>query len=158
MIRKLSEKDYKEVKELVYQVHKLHYLNRADIYTDENPLSLEYFTKIVNDPATIAYVYVNGCKIYGLLIATKKSNRLVPNFRNRTIYFIEDIVVDRNYRRRGIGKSLYCLLKEKAEKEGIDAIELNVWGFNKDAIKFYESLGMSVKNIKYEQLMKNHQN
>lgn len=26
-----------------------------------------------------------------------------------------------------------------------------VWGFNKDAIKFYESLGMNIKNIKFEQ-------
>ena len=49
----------------------------------------------------------------------------------------------------------YFFLKEKASEENVDAIELNLWGFNESAIKFYESLGMSVKNMKLEQLLSN---
>lgn len=88
-------------------------------------------------------------------MATKKNNRAIPISKKRTIYFIEDIVVDKNSRRKGIGKKLYYFLKEQASKEKIDAIELNVWAFNESAIKFYESLGMSVKNMKFEQLINN---
>ena len=40
-----------------------------------------------------------------------------------------------------------------AKKEGLDAVELNVWAFNKSAIKFYSSLGMSVKNMKLEKIL-----
>ena len=50
---------------------------------------------------------------------------------------------------------MYYFLKEKAKEENVDAIELNVWGFNEAAIKFYESLGMTVKNMKLEQLLDN---
>lgn len=33
----------------------------------------------------------------------------------------------------------------------VDCIELMVWGFNENAIAFYENLGMNVKNLKFEQ-------
>ena len=37
------------------------------------------------------------------------------------------------------------------EKEkNIDNIELMVWGFNENAIKFYKNLGMSIKNLRFE--------
>ena len=73
--------------------------------------------------------------------------------KERLTYFIEDIVVDNNHRKKGIGKKLYDYLLDKAIKENINAIELNVWSFNKSAIKFYESLGMSVKNMKLERIL-----
>lgn len=153
MIRKIVEKDYEELKKLVYQVHELHFRNRPDIYNDVNPLPLEYFNEILNDKAALNYVYVENNKICGLLMAIKKCDRAIPILKQRTIYYIEDIVVDKECRRKGIGKKLYNYLKEQASKENIDAIELNVWSFNESAIKFYESLGMSVKNLKLEQIL-----
>lgn len=155
MIRKMVEKDYEELNNLVQQVHELHYLNRPDIYINEDPLPLEYFNEMLNDDTAFNYVYEEDNKICGLLMATKKSNHVLPILKQRTTYFIEDIVVDKNSRRKGIGKKLYNFLKEKANKENVDAIELNVWGFNESAIKFYESLGMSVRNLRYEQLLNN---
>lgn len=153
MIRKVTSSDYEELKKLVYQVHKLHYKNRPDIYIDGNPLPLEYFNEILNDENAFNYVYVEDNKILGLIIAKQKSNCAIPISKQRTTYFIEDIVVDKNSRRKGIGKMLYYFLKEQASKENTDAIELNVWAFNESAIKFYESLGMSVKNMKLEQIL-----
>ena len=50
----------------------------------------------------------------------------------------------------GIGKGTVL---ELSKKEGLDAVELNVWAFNKSAIKFYSSLGMSVKNMKLEKIL-----
>lgn len=88
-------------------------------------------------------------------MATKQSSRSIPITKQRITYFIEDIVVDEFSRRKGIGKKLYDFLVEKAIIENIDVIELNVWSFNESAIKFYESLGMSVKNMKLEQSLKN---
>lgn len=32
----------------------------------------------------------------------------------------------------------------------VDSIQLSVWNFNKDAIEFYKSMGMTVRNIKME--------
>lgn len=153
MIRKIVESDYEELKKLVYQVHEIHYSNRPDIYVDGNPLPLEYFNEIINDNAAFNYIYEEDNKICGLLMATKRTNRSIPISKQRTTYFIEDIVVDKSCRRKGIGKKLYYFLKEEAIKENIDAIELNVWSFNESAIRFYESLDMSVKNMKLEQIL-----
>lgn len=153
MIRKVKESDYEELKKFVYQVHELHYKNRPDIYIDGNPLPLEYFNKVINDDNAFNYVYEEDNKIYGLLMVTKCTNRSIPILKQRTTYFIDDIVVDKSSRGKGIGKKLYYFLKEEATKENIDAIELNVWAFNESAIKFYESLGMSVKNMKLEQIL-----
>lgn len=72
MIRKIVEKDYEELKKLVYQGHELHCSNRPDIYNDGNPLPLEYFNELLNDTNAFNYVYVEDDKIYGLLMATKK--------------------------------------------------------------------------------------
>lgn len=88
-------------------------------------------------------------------MATKQSSRSILIAKQRITYFIEDIVVDEFSRRKGIGKKLYNFLVEKAISENVDAIELKVWSFNESAIRFYESLGMSVKNMKLEQLLKN---
>lgn len=153
MIRTLELKDYEETKKLVYQVHTLHYESRPDIYNDGNPLPFEYFENIIKDKDTLKIVYEENKHIVGLLITTKKSDSSIPIMKERLTYFIEDIVVDNNHRKKGIGKKLYDYLLDKAIKENINAIELNVWSFNKSAIKFYESLGMSVKNMKLERIL-----
>lgn len=153
MIRKMMANDYEQLTELVYQVHELHYKNRPDIYVDGNSLPLEYFNNMLNDETAFNYVYEENGKILGLIMATKNNNRALPIIKQREIYFIEDIVVDKNYRRKGIGKKLYLFLKERAQEEKVNAIELNVWAFNESAIKFYESLGMSIKNMRLEQLL-----
>lgn len=84
----------------------------------------------------------------------KQDSKSIPIFKFRSIYYIDDIVVDKDYRHKGIGKKLYNYVLDKAKKNNIDSIELNVWAFNQSAINFYKSLGMSEKNIKYEQKLK----
>ena len=98
-------------------------------------------------------VYEENNIIKGLLLAEKKENNKISIARERKIYFINDIVIDKKYRRQGIGKRLYNYLLELSKKEGLDAVELNVWAFNISAIKFYSSLGMSVKNMKLEKIL-----
>lgn len=145
MIRNLELTDYEEAKQLVYQVHTLHYNSRPDIYIEGNPLPIEYFKIMINDKNTLNIAYEEEKHIVGLLMATKNNSSQIPIAKERTTYFIEDIIVDGNHRKKGIGTKLYNYLLDKATKENIDAIELNVWAFNSSAIKFYESLGMSVK-------------
>ena len=153
MIRKVADRDYNNVKKLVLQVHKLHVENRPDIYLDNEPIPLEYFNKIVTNDNLNMFVYEEDNKILGLLEMSIKNNNANSIAQERKIIFIEDIVVDKDNRKKGIGKKLYQYVLETAKKENVDAIELNVWSFNEGAIKFYDSLGMTVKNIKMEDLI-----
>lgn len=155
MIRELKKEDYESAKELVYQVHKLHLEHRPDIYNDGNPLPVEFFDNIISDENSLGYVYEENNKIVGLILAMKKTNRAIPIAKQRSTYFIDDIVVDEKSRRKGIGKSLYSFFINRAIEEKVDAIELNVWAFNESAIRFYESIGMSVKNMKLEKIINN---
>jgi Acetyltransferase (GNAT) family. len=45
---------------------------------------------------------------------------------------------------------LFKHIVDYAKKSGADVLELTVWEFNSDAIKFYESLGMTTKNRRME--------
>lgn len=153
MIRKVEDKDYEDLVKLVYQVHELHYEHRPDIYVDGNPLPKEYFDNMLNDENALNIVFEENGKIMGLLMAEKKHNNAIPIAKERITYFIDDIVVDNNFRRKGIGKALYEYLLDIAKSDNVDSIELNVWAFNKSALKFYESLGMTVKNMKLEKIL-----
>lgn len=150
MIRKMNLNDYEDVRTLVKQIHELHLSNRPDIYNDGESFPKEYFEKVLSDANNLNYVYVENKKIVGALNATLQHTNPLPIIKPRTYYFIENLVVDKNHRRKGIAKKLFHYLTLKAKENNIDSIELNVWAFNKDAIKFYEYMGMNIKNIRME--------
>ena len=127
IIRKARKEDFRQVHELITQVHSLHVKERSDIYKDINPLCIESFIEKLSKDTNIYLVAVVENKIIG---------------------------VDENNRKNGIGKKLYNKIIEIAKEINIDSIELMVWGFNKNAIKFYESLGMNIKNLRFEQKVK----
>lgn len=154
MFRKIELTDYESCKKLVEQIHEIHCQNRPDIYKEGNPLPIEYFTRCIEDKNNFNYLYEEDNKIVGMIMAEKKINRPLSIAQERTTYFINDIVVDKNYRRQKIARKLYDLLLEQAKKEKVNSIELNVWSFNENAIKFYESLGMKVKNVKFEDIIR----
>lgn len=61
----------------------------------------------------------------------------------RRFYHINEFGVDESYRRQGVATELFDFLKAEASAKGFDKIELDVWSFNDDALKFYESLGFT---------------
>ena len=52
--------------------------------------------------------------------------------------FLEDIFVLEEYRRQGVGKTMFDFLKETAKREGCGRIEFTVLKWNKSAQEFYE--------------------
>lgn len=61
--------------------------------------------------------------------------------------FIEFLVVDERYRRRGIGKALLEELVARLALKGISEIYLEVDPRNEAAMKLYSSLGFSVSYV-----------
>lgn len=60
---------------------------------------------------------------------------------------ITQVVVDTNFRSKGIGKGLIQHIENHSKKCGIKSIELNVVGTNRNAYKFYEDNGFSCERI-----------
>lgn len=153
-VRKMKVNDFEEVHRLVNQIYMLHLSNRGDIYRNEDPLYREDFINFLNNPKCMCYVAVLNNKIVGEIITTIKEIKEEGIFKHRKILFIEDICVDNQYNRQGIGKLLYEKIKKIALCDDINSIELNVWAFNEGAIQFYNKLGLNCKSMRFESKLK----
>lgn len=151
IIRKATLNDFQGVHKLIMQVHKLHVNKRNDIYRDVDPINFEEFKTELSNTNNIYLIAELQNKIVGICFSQMKEILNNKIMKNRKILHIEDICVDEGYQKKGIGKKLYNQIVQLAKENNIDNIELMVWGFNENAIKFYKNLGMNIKNLKFEQ-------
>ena len=147
-IRDIESKDYPEIDRLMKELHELHVKGRPDLYTElEHPYSREEFEKIVSDPEIIAILAEEKSVVIGLCIGTlRKKSGMVEM---KTMY-IEDLIVDRNFRGKGIASQLYEEMEERGRNTGAKRLDLMVWEFNNDAKRFYEKQGMRPQRYIYE--------
>jgi ribosomal protein S18 acetylase RimI-like enzyme len=86
-------------------------------------------------------------KIVGYCIFVFKEHKETAISFGRKALFIDAIGVLEDCKRKGIGKNLFSFVENIARENECDTIELNVNVKNKDAIEFYNSIGMIEKNI-----------
>jgi len=150
MIRVTTKDDLKEITNLMLEGHDLHLKNRPDIFKGGKKDVENYVKSLLENGLSYKYVYLIDSNIVGLIFTTIKYNMSSELTKERKTAFIEYIVVSKNYQRKGIGTKLYEHLYNELKNKDIDSIELCVWEFNKEAVKFYESLGMNIKNMRFE--------
>lgn len=150
IIRKANKEDYKEIHELVMEVHKTHVENRSDIYKDIDPLDINTFKEELLNANNIYLVAEYNKEILGICFAELKNVLDNKIMKERKIINISDICVKKENQKKGIGKKLYKEILNLAEELRADSIELMVWGFNNNAISFYKSIGMQIKSIRFE--------
>lgn len=54
---------------------------------------------------------------------------------------IDEVCVDRKYRRHGIASEMIAYIKDYTKEQGIKRIELDMWEFNEDVLASYEAVG-----------------
>lgn len=79
----------------------------------------------------------NGKTIASLLITPEWSD-----WRNSYIWWFQSVYVVKEYRRKGVFKSMYEFVKQEAISNGIPGLRLYVEKDNSGAQKTYEALGM----------------
>lgn len=147
-VRKAEIKDYQEVDLLMQQLHKIHVSGRPDLYIDmEHPYSLNEFENLVENENVISYVAEEDCKVVGFCVATMRNKSNMVEMRTA---YMDDMVVDSNYQRKGIAKKLFKTVEAEAKKLGAKRLDLMVWEFNKSAIELYKSLGMKPQRYIFE--------
>ena len=150
LIRRAKVEDFNEIFKLITQIHNLHLAKRNDIYKNVSPLTNEEFIEQLSDSNNVYFVAEFNEEVIGICFAQIKSIKDNRIMNDRTFVNISSLCVDERYQRQGIGSELYNAVVSFSKAHGIKNIELMVWSFNKSAIKFYESLGMSIKNLRYE--------
>ena len=154
IIRKAETSDFQGVHKLIMQVHKLHVNERSDIYKDIDPMNFDEFKIELSNSNNIYLVAEFKSEIVGICFSQIKELSNNKIMKDRKILHIENICVDENYQKKGIGKKLYEQMVQIAKEKNIDNIELMVWGFNENAINFYNNLGMNIKNLRLEKKVK----
>ena len=153
MIREAQMEDLKQIQNLAKQLFKSHYIVRPDIYYDRHCVTAQYLQDIIDNPLQKCFVYVDNDKILGYILLSEKDSVKNSAYKQHKIWFIENIIVDKEKRNQHIGQELYDYVENLAIKNKIFTIEVNVYAFNTSAVRFYESMGMNAKTIRYEKLI-----
>ena len=154
MIRKATHNDIPRILDLLSQVNDVHAEGRPDFFIKgKRKYNEEDLLKIINDDTTPVFVCEENDDIKGYAFCVIQDLSQCDNLRPDKSLYIDDICVDENYRRHGVGKKLYEHVLQFAKEEKCFNITLNVWAKNPGAQAFYESMGMTVQKVCMEKIL-----
>lgn len=158
MVRLATERDLPEVLAIHRQVHALHVANRPDIYRmpEDDDALFSVFLSGLKRPESYLFVVetevppscsgqdaVPSAEIVGYAVVRYRHPGEMCIASKRTGAFIDDFGIDEKHRRHGYGRELMNAVVAHAKEHHADDLSLNVWAFNHDAARFYQSLGMT---------------
>ncbi len=151
-IRKAQAKDVPKIAEMLRSIGELHHSGRPDIYKDNlqkyNEQEIEEILKDEKTPVFVATDESDGVVGYAFCIIKEVTD--TKALVARRFIYIDDFCVDEKYRKMNIGRILMESVIEEAKKMNVSSIELNVWEFNENAVKFYEKCGFTTQKREME--------
>ncbi len=131
---------------LLKQVGEVHHRLRPDIF---GPGTQKYdeaaLEKLLTEESRPIYIAKCDGAVAGYCFC------VVKEFPGRREFYIDDLCVDENCRRRGIAQALYRHALAQAKSRGCHSLTLNVWCGNEVAMEFYKKQGLTPRNIMMEQ-------
>lgn len=151
IIRRAVPEDCVRIRPLQRQIADLHRAGRPDLFRAEARFfTQEAFNQRLDDPNHTIWIAEADGKVVGYAFAWVVFYRDHSTYMDHETFYIDDICVLESHRRQGIGRKLFEKCRETARAMGCINIDLGVWGFNKEAIAFYESCGMCERVRKME--------
>lgn len=143
MIRYATREELERVNELRKIVNEVHCNGRPDIFKDGFCKELQDFiyTLWESDNSDVI-VALRDNEICGFACVDYVEKSESPYNLARRFYHINEFGVDEKYRRQGVATELFDFIKKEVTAKKFDKIELDMWEFNDDALKFYESVGL----------------
>jgi len=142
-IREATASDYDALCALFEEVDALHVANLPHIFRrpDGRIRDREHVLGLIVDEDVGLFVAEVEGQPAGLVCAILRESPDIPILVPRRYAVVENMVVTKAFRRRGIGRALMERAQEWALAQGADSVELTVWGFNQSAVEFYRRLG-----------------
>lgn len=141
-VRLANESDLERVNALRKQVNDLHVAAHPEVFKAGFPAELrDHIFTIWNDREQDIIVSERDGEIAGFAVLHHVVKGETPFMKARDFLEIEEICVDESQRRKGIASELLAFSKDYARERGFRRIELNMWEFNADALRFYEASG-----------------
>lgn len=144
LIRFATENDLPRINELRRQVNDLHTAARPDMFKPGFPQEIQDYLHTIfeADDRHILVVEMNG-KIVAFACLAEIVTSATPYRPSRRFFEVDELGVDKSARRKGVGRKLFEEICRIAKDKGFAKIELNMWEFNEEALKFYEAIGFS---------------
>ncbi|WP_286166352.1 GNAT family N-acetyltransferase [Peribacillus frigoritolerans] len=143
--REATKNDYEAVHQLQKQVHEIHTKERPDHYKmADTTLDKEYFDNLIDEENSKVFVLVEDRPIAYSIINIKNTKER-PIIIPKKVVYMNDFGVDIQHRGKGLGKIFFQKILEFAKNIEADSLELGVYEFNENAIKFYESMDLKTK-------------
>ncbi|MBV8813759.1 MAG: GNAT family N-acetyltransferase [Verrucomicrobia bacterium] len=139
-VRVAHNEDISSLRQLIDQVVAFHYQEAPTQFKDPAAvLSGAYLEERLADPQAI--VLVAECNRAQVGVAVALIREAPPILTPNRVVLVENLAVEPRFRRTGVGRQLMDAAILWAQAQGITELDLNVYEFNTDAIRFYEALG-----------------
>jgi len=151
-IRKAEPKDFDKIMELLIDIAEIHGQGRPDIFADVKVSKYDkaQLAEIIADENRPIFVAVDeNDSVAGYAFCMGKTYNH-PVMKGHSALYIDDLCVDKTCRGQHVGTELFAYIKDYAKENGFFNIELNVWEFNEDAVRFYEKCGMTTQRRNME--------
>lgn len=152
-IRRAQKFDIPFLNKLLIQVCSVHSVGRPDLfkkgakkYTDNELISL-----LLDENKPIFVVEKEGVVVGYCFCELQPRGGNV--FYDKTTLYIDDLCVDEDCRRQGVGEKLYRYVVDYAKSKGCYDITLNVWSLNEKAIAFYQKMGLKPLKVYMEEIL-----
>ena len=152
MIIDYNSKYDEQIKDLLVQLQQyIAYMDKEGYNIVGNDYREKYFTKTIEEVKKCdgkILLFKENEKIVGLIVglinndATEKYDFKAPK-RGR----ITELIVDKEYRGKQIGKQLLDAMKEYLKSVGCEKILIEVFAYNESALKFYKKNGYHIRMI-----------
>jgi PhnO protein len=139
-IRKFELNDIKFVYELLNELY-------------NGKIKFDIFEKTYKDKLEDKFSYNIVAVLDGKIIGILVSEISVKMHRAKKCSFIDDIIVDKNYRGNGVGKLLLESAINYSIEQDCEVIELTSYLSNEDAHRFYEKNGFKKHSYKFKKYL-----
>lgn len=145
MIRKATNNDIGQIAALLYELNQFHQDNLPNDYKPSEAIAEKIdINCYINDDEKVALVACSDAeqqKIVGFILGDMWERKSLI-LKSRKIANIADILVDKEFQSKGIGKQLYQTFEREMKALGAEEIWVEIYDFNKTAIAFYRSCGI----------------
>ena len=153
-IRFAEKQDVAGILALLKQVGAVHHEGRPDLFrTGAQKYGASQVLAMLDSKDSPIFVAVEEEKVLGYCFCQMQSHPQDPVLCDVLSLYIDDLCVDENCRKKGVGKALYEAVCRYAKMRKCYNITLNVWACNASAMAFYEKMGLKPQKIGLETIL-----
>ena len=150
-IRRAVSTDNLLLSRLCMDVQSLHAQYHSDIFKmpQSEDFAISFFDQMLDDPMTYIYIAEQNGKACGYVLCKLVERPENPFTFAMRYLLIDQISVRSAEQGKGIGAALLKQADILAKELNVSRIQLDSWGFNTDAHRFFEKMGFEKFNHRF---------